>query len=734
MPIRAGVFLIALSGLIFEIGLTRIYSATIWYHFAFVVISVALLGWGLGGILAHLLKRTWAPSLEKAALLALLYAATIPACLWLLVRFPFEIQRLPLYFIAPLVPFFLAGMALSMVFDLHRATAGSLYFADLLGASLGAVVVTVLLQMLGGEGSLLVAAIAPMGAAACLSRKVRVLAGAGAVLIAVAALSHTSTGLFHVTPGTIKAMRRQMEENVGSRVTQTGWNAYSRIDAVEGISPLYIARLYIDSDAWTSIYPWDGKPASVPILRDSYRALPFRFVPRAETLVIGPGGGADVLAALASGSRKVTAVEMNPLMIQFVRHYGARAGNLYNRPDVEVIQSEGRNFISRTDRKFDVIFLGFVDSWASVASGGLSLSENYLYTTEAFRAYYDHLTDDGILVILRWGMDIPRLVSNSVALLGAEEASTRIVALMEKREAPTDPSQMLFMLRRRAFTPAETAEIMDRWTLANPMIVPGRRAPAPYNDLLTGRKTLAAFEAESPRLVGPVFDDSPFYFAIERPWGMPPTIATRLIQWLLTPTLALLALFAALGKPRGEAVGPYAASVVYFACLGFGFIAVELALLQNLTLLLGHPIFTLSILLFTLLAAGGLGSAISRRVPVRVACLTVAVLGAAQAVTLPRLMPALLPLSLWTRVAIAVALIAPLGLAMGMPFPRGLQRTGRGALPTPPFYWGLNGIMSVIGSVTTVFVAIRFGFQAAMLVGCLCYLLATLASRKALEG
>jgi predicted membrane-bound spermidine synthase len=734
MPVRAGVFLIAVSGLIFEIGLTRIYSATIWYHFAFVVVSVALLGWGLGGMVVHLLKRPWAPSLEKAALLALLYAATIPACLWLLARFPFEIQRLPLYFIAPLVPFFLAGMALSMVFDLHRATAGSLYFADLLGASLGAVVVTGLLQMLGGEGSLLVAAIAPMGAAACLSRQVRAMAGAGAMLIAVAAFSNTSTGLFHVTPGTIKAMRRQMEENVGSRVTQTGWNAYSRIDAVEGISPQYVARLYIDSDAWTSIYPWDGKPASVPILRDSYRALPFRFVPRAETLVIGPGGGADVLAALASGSRKVTAVEMNPLMIQFVRHYGARAGNLYNRPDVEVIQSEGRNFISRTGRKFDVIFLGFVDSWASVASGGLSLSENYLYTTEAFRAYYDHLSDDGILVILRWGMDIPRLVSNSVALLGAREASKRIVALMEKREAPTDPSQMLFMLRRRAFTPAETAEIMDRWTLANPIIVPGRHAPAPYDDLLTGRKTLAAFEAESPRLVGPVFDDSPFYFAIERPWGMPPTIAARLIKWLLTPTLALLVLFAALGKPRGEAVGPYAASVVYFACLGFGFIAVELALLQNLTLLLGDPIFTLSILLFTLLAAGGLGSAISGRVPVPVACLTVAVLGAAQAVTLPRLMPALLPLSLWTRVAIAVALIAPLGLAMGMPFPRGLQRTGRGPLPTPPFYWGLNGIMSVIGSVTTVFVAIRFGFQAAMLVGCVCYLLATLASRRALEG
>jgi len=161
---------------------------------------------------------------------------------------------------------------------------------------------------------------------------------------------------------------------------------------------------------------------------------------------------------------------------------------------------------------------------------------------------------------------------------------------------------------------------------------------------------------------------------------------------------------------------------------------VELALLQSLTLLLGHPIFTLSVLLFTLLAAGGLGSAISRRVPGHAACLAVALLGGTEAVALPRLIPLLLPLSLGTRVVIAIGLIAPLGLAMGMPFPRGLQRTGRGPLPTPPFYWGLNGIMSVIGSVTTVFVAIALGFQVAMLIGCACYAIATLASRRALEG
>jgi hypothetical protein len=733
MRIRAAVFLITLSGLVFEIGLTRIYSATIWYHFAFVAISMALLGWGLGGLAVHLLKKSWPASTEKAAVFTMLYGLAIPMCLWVLVRFPFEFSRLGLYFVAPIVPFFLGGVALSMIFDLNRSGAGSLYFADLLGASIGAVSVTVLLQLVGGEVSLLLAAVAPILASGLLSRRFRIVATVEAAIVLLLAVTNHSTERFHVIPGTIKAMRRQMDDNPGSRVVQSGWNSYSRIDAVEGVSPKFLARLYIDSDAWTSVMPWDGSLDSVHEMRDSYRALPFHFNPGGETLIIGPGGGPDVVAALASGSRKVTAVEMNPLMIQFVRHYGARAGSLYDRPDVEVIQSEGRNFISRTDRKFDTIFLGFVDSWASVASGGLSLSENYLYTTQAFRAYFDHLNDNGVLVILRWDSDIPRLVANSVALLGADGASARIAALLEKRETRDDPPQMLFMLRKRPFTKAE-GEQLATWRLGRPLIVPGSPAPEPYTELLNGRKSMAAWEAESPTFIGPVFDDSPFYFAVERPWGMPKPIARRLFEWLLAPNVALLALFAAFGKPKRKPVAPYAASVAYFACLGFGFISVELALLQHLTLLLGHPIFTLAILLFTLLAAGGLGSAVSTFVPPRGACLVIAALGTLEALVLPRIVPWLLPLPIAARIVIAMALVAPLGFVMGMPFPRGLQSTGRGSLPAPPFFWGLNGVMSVIGSVVTVFVALKWGFQAAMLVGCLSYVLAGLASRTALAA
>ena len=754
MRTRLSVFLITLSGLILEVGLTRIYSASIWYHFAFVAISVALLGWGLGGFTVHLWKQVKPVSMNAASLVTLLYAAAIPLCLWLLVRYPFEMDRLPLYFLAPLLPFFLAGMALSIIFDLHRKESSSLYFYDLVGAALGAVLVTLLLHIFGGEAALLVGAIAPAVAALLISlspatgnakasaptsRIIRGVAVIAVLLTAGAAFSAVKFGAFRVKPGTTKAMRNQMDASPGSKIVQTGWNAYSRIDCVEGL-PDSFARLYIDSDAWTGIRGWDGKLESVQDMKGSYRALPFRLTPNAETMIIGPGGGPDVVAALASGSRKVTAVEMNPLMLKFVRSYGARAGNLYDRPDVETVLSEGRNFISRTDRSFDIILLGFVDSWASVASGGLSLSENYLYTTEAMRAYYDHLSDNGIVVVLRWEMDIPRLVSNAVATLGASEAAKRIVVLMEKQAAPNDYPQMLFMLRKRPFTDAELKEISQNWTQANPVIMPGGTAPPLIADVLAGRKTLEQYDAASPRYVSAVWDDSPFYFAIDRPFRMPGTIAERLLKWLLAPSVGLLVLFALLGMPKRKAtkdedgkrsVGAYAGSLLYFAALGFGFIAVELALLQNLTLLVGHPIYSLSVLLFTLLAFGGLGSALSVRFPMWLACVAVAVIGALEALALPRLVPALLWLPLWGRIAVAIALIAPLGLAMGMPFPAGLRRTGDGSLAAPPFYWGLNGIMSVIGSVTTVFVALIAGFQAAMLMGSACYLLAALASRMA---
>src|SRR5215831_17750280 len=179
MFIHIAVFLITLSGLIFEIGLTRIYSATIWYHYAFVAVSVALLGWGLGGVLLHILRNRIKTTMEQAALYALFYALMIVVCLGLIVQFPFRLERLPLYFIAPLAPFSLAGMALSIIFQLRREAASSLYFADLFGASLGALAVTFLLEWFGVEGTLLLAAAAPLAAAGVLCVRYRLIAVVG---------------------------------------------------------------------------------------------------------------------------------------------------------------------------------------------------------------------------------------------------------------------------------------------------------------------------------------------------------------------------------------------------------------------------------------------------------------------------------------------------------------------------------------------------------------------------
>lgn len=724
MLLQLGIFLVTLSGLVFEIALTRIFSAGLWYHFAFVAISVALLGWGLGGFAVHLLKKVATPTLDRAALVTALYGASIPLALWLILKDPLHPDRLSFYFAVTVAPFFLAGMALSIVFDLYRHDAGRLYFADLLGAALGALGVTLLLAWLGGEATVLVAALAPFAAAACLSRRVAPLAAVGLLATGGLLVQHRSAGLFRVHGAVTKGMYRHMAEDPKLKIDLTGWNSYSRIDVVRGFPPPFLGRFYIDSDAWTNIHYWDGTVESLDYMKPWYRALPFKLAPKAKTLVIGPGGGADVLVALASGAESVTAAEMNPLILEFVRHYGAEAGNLYDHPRVEAILTEGRNFVARTDRRFDVIFLGFVDSWAAVASGGLSLSENYLYTTEAFKDYVDHLTDRGMLVIMRWDPDVPRLVTNSVALLGAEEAGKRMAVLMENTGHGEDPPQMTFILKKAPFTEAEKAEVRS-WG-GRRVVFPGD-AEEPYASLLSGRKTLEAFAAEANARVDPVFDDRPFFFARQKPWGPPPQMM-KAFREILLPIFALLVLFAAFGKPKGEPFAPFAGSVAYFSSLGLGFIAVELALLQHLTLLLGHPIFTLSVLLFTLLAASGAGSRVSARFAPSRACALVAGLGGLYAIALPAVVPMLLPLPLSARLALAVVLVAPLGFVMGVPFPRGLSLVGHGPFAAPPFYWGLNGVLSVAGSVGTVLVALTLGFRAAMLAGCACYAVAALAA------
>jgi len=267
-------------------------------------------------------------------------------------------------------------------------------------------------------------------------------------------------------------MYQQMAATPGARVALTGWNAYSRIDAVTGFKSPYLARLYIDSDAWTNILAWDGTVDSVARMKRWYRRCRSRSCRRAEDVDHRPGRRVGRARRDRGGFAEGDAVEMNPLMLRFVRRFGASAGNLYDHPMVETILSEGRNFIRRSDRAFDVILLGFVDSWAAVASGGLALSENHLYTVEAFQAYVDHLTPDGALLSCAGTSISPGSFRTPLRSWVWPEAGKRIAVFVESRPSGQfDPSQMIFMFKKRPFTEQETAQ-MAAWIQRSPSSFP----------------------------------------------------------------------------------------------------------------------------------------------------------------------------------------------------------------------------------------------------------------------
>jgi hypothetical protein len=736
----SAVFLIAASGLMLEVALTRIFSATIWYHYTFITISVALLGWGLGGFFLHALRVVVAPSPTWLVLLCIIYACAIPLSLILIVRLPFSPEHLSFYFAAAGTPFLLAGMVLATAFDLFSPSSHRLYAADLVGASLGTVAVTLLLHELGGERTTLAIAILPLLAAFCFAtlspeRTRRRFTVPALLSLTLAVFLFSNFDIFKIREAPAKGLYQHRAEDPQNRkIAMTRWNAYSRIDALEGLPAPWLARLYIDSDAWTNVHAWDGKPESLTAAMSELRYLPYHLVRRPNTLIIGPGGGFDVLVAIAGESERVTAVEMNPIMIDFVRHYGAKAGNLYDHPRVKVILDEGRHFVRHTGEKFDVILLGFVDSWASVSSGGLALSENYLYTTEAFRDFHEHLSEAGVLAFARWQVDIPRMVANAVALFDSpEEAGEHTAILLEKQPRADQPTAMLFLLKKEKFTEAETA-LLERLS-KNYFVVhlPGRHTESPYAELFSAKITPAQFHEAFDAKADPVTDDRPFYFANEKPYGIP-RFLLEFFRELLSPLgiLCLLMIGWAMVNGRGRRWN-LTSAVLYFGSLGIGFIVLELALMQRLILLLGHPIFTLAVILFSLLVSCGVGSFLSGRARdgslwIQRVSLAIAGLGLAYAFFLPSIVHLLLHLPLAARIASVIAIVFPLGLLMGMPFPLGLRGTSWFA-KGPAFFWGLNGIASVVGSIAAVLISVVFGFGTSMAVGSLLYLVPVVTAR-----
>ena len=757
----AGIFLIALSGLVLEVSITRIFSAAIWYHFAFVAVSVALVGLGASGLVVHhrvnKLKGKWAENLT-------IYSAWgitifIPITLFVMHALASQVIYLPLFMILFSVPFFLVGIIISAAFNAFASVAGRLYAADLIGASAGALLVVLFLVLIGGEGAtLIVGLISAMGGTifsriAKNTKKTAVSFIFVGFAISLIFLNH-ATQIFAIPtdPTAQKDLPIYLREHPGSKIVKTEWNSFSRIDVVEGGAggEGLVAKVFIDGGAGTNIISWDGNTESRQELSTWMQYLPFKMMHDPKVLVIGSGGGRDVVASLVSGSKDITSVEINPIIYETVKSYGDRAGNVYSHEYVRSYVDEGRSFITRSSEKYDIIYVPFVDTWASVSSGGLSVSENFLYTLEGFQQYYDHLTERGKIVTVRWLIDAPRFISTYAKLLEQngipQDQLYRHLIMVTSDSYSQDPSVTMVIFSKSPFTDEEIRFLSRSFTQYEykPILVPGQIMREPYSDLLSGEVSLDEFYDMFETKVYPVTDDNPYFLSFEKP--LPQAVEVLLYASIGIVAIFLLVPFVWMRQRRGEKevdtkkrdIG-IATVIPYFAALGMGFILIELALLQKLILLMGNPTMTFALLLFTLLISSGAGSLLSSRIAKNnmknlvFVIGGIAALGISYVLFLPPIIYSTIAEPFEVKGAVSIAILAPIGFLMGMPLPTGMRLLKVHRPDYIPWMWAVNGAFSVLGAVLAIALGIMFGSSLAMVLGILIYLIAlgiSFASKK----
>ncbi|MFL6489817.1 MAG: hypothetical protein ACJ70V_09400 [Nitrososphaera sp.] len=765
----AGIFLVSLSGLVLEVAITRIFSAAIWYHFAFVAVSVALVGLGASGLVVQhrvkKLKGKWAENLT-------IYAAWgitmfVPITLFVMHALASQVIYLPLFMVLFSVPFFLIGIIISSAFNAFASVAGRLYAADLVGASAGALLVVLFLVLTGGEGATLVVGLIASISGVIFSKIAKntkkTVASLAFVAFAISLiLLNQATQIFAIPtdPTAQKDLPIYLREHPGSKIVKTQWNSFSRIDVVEGgtSSEGLVAKVFIDGGAGTNIISWDGNVSSRQELPTWMQYLPFKMIQHPKVLVIGSGGGRDVVASLVSGSKDVTSVEINPIIYDTVKSYGDRAGNVYTHENVRSYVDEGRSFITRSPEKYDIIYIPFVDTWASVASGGLSVSENFLYTMQGFQQYYDHLTDRGKIVTVRWLIDAPRFVSTYAKLLEQngipQDQLYRHLIMVTSDSYTQDPSVTMTIFSKAPFTDEEIKYFSESFSHYDykPILVPGQVEREPYSALLSGEINLDQFYSMFETKVYPVTDDNPYFLSFEKP--LPPAV-----EILLYASIGIVAIFLLLpfswikrrglvsaegdmeenvGKAKSSEVG-VARIIPYFAALGIGFILIELALLQKLILLMGNPTMTFALLLFTLLLSSGAGSLVSSRIAKNnmknlvFVIAGIAGLGIVYVIFLPPIIYSTIAQPIEVKASVSIAILAPIGFMMGMPLPTGMRLLKAHRPDYIPWMWAVNGAFSVLGAVLAIALGIMVGSSVAMTLGILIYLVAlgiSFASKK----
>jgi spermidine synthase len=761
----AGLALTSFSALLLELALTRLFSVVLFYHFAFLAISIALLGLGAGGVFAYLWKSRLAKfeTREIAARLCAANAFVVVAVLEIVLHVPVSLDvssknflRLSVLYLYAAVPFFLTGLLFSTVFGREPRRIPRLYGADLCGGALACLAVVPLLNWVGGPNVILFAA-ATMAAASAIwaeARKWR----RNAIVLGVALLAlmaaNFSGRLIDVVYA--KGIFRNPKWVEFAR-----WNALSRVEVDRQGQAKTIV---IDADASTFIMnadpahwhdtQWEGALMSAaPALANVLR-------PRGEFAIIGPGGGVDVLRAVANGAN-VTGIEINPIIATTIMRgrYADYSQHLYERPDVQIHVTDGRSFLRSTQRRFDVVQMTLVDTWASTAAGAFALSENNLYTVEAFREYFEHLRPDGMVAITRWEFRHPREALRVVAVamealhrLGVANPAHNFI-VVSQGALSADGIPVVVLAKRTAFTAAEEASVTahcTRFAPLTPLYLPSAPAQNPFADLIASNDPYA-FAAGYAYNVAPVNDNAPFFFFTLKAgqilgeqglrsgidWKVNLGVLVLLLVLAISAGAVLLFLVLPLAVSGGRARSS-PIPILYFVAVGLGYILVEIAFIQRFVLFLGHPTYALTVVIFLMMLSSGAGSLFSRRwLPrTRMVWLPLTLVVASLLLDirfLPDWLAALVGVDFGYRLLISGALLIPLGFAMGMPFPTGLRALASSPVPEYPagtadneveWAWAMNAGASVLGSVLAMVIAIRFGLTATLACGAVAYLLA----------
>ncbi|MGZ4688451.1 MAG: hypothetical protein ACXWAY_02400 [Acidimicrobiia bacterium] len=773
------IFLVSLAGLLLEVGYTRIVSYKLWYYYTYLVIGLALLGIGSGGIFVVLFKRIRQTGTERIISLCAIFGAISIVVGYLVIsRIPVDtvsiwdygtkasIKNLGVVAIlcfAIFSSFIALGIIVATILGRAPDGIGRLYFADLIGAGLGCLAAIPLITRLGPPDVIMVSAlIFTLVGLLALPRRFGLLMGLGAAVGVLLVLIVTSVI-------DLPDVRTEGTKAGPANAAFSDWGPVFRVDVL--FVPGDAALLLHDGTFGSAMHKYNDDPSTLTRYDSDPRALPFKVLgdPPKKELIIGSAAGNEILASLHFKAKKIEGVELNPVTLSLLTdHYKQYSGDLGHQPGVSLHQADGRTYLARSKEKYDLVWYVAPDSYAAnnaASSGAFVLSESYLYTKEMIATSLKHLSKDGIMVVQFGELDFARAPNRTARYVMTARAAMESIGIK-------DPSQHMIVsafitnksgdlstiiLKRTPITPAEVARY-DKVAPSLPMVTtvwaPGQ-TPGPHvvsrlaaaNDA-QAQKIAAAY----PRDISPIGDDSPFF------WHFVPfdsvirnifhplsasvpedSIGERVLLLLLGVSVlyAFLFLIAPFFFVRKEwrSLPGKGISAVYFAALGLGFMFFEITMIQRLVRFLGYPTYSLTVTLASILVFTGIGALVSKRFADRRWLMPV-LLVVLFAITmfyefgLNSLTDSLLDQSLAIRVIVSLIVLAPLGFCLGMFMPLGLSLVARLSEHADEYIawsWAVNGFFSVIGSVLTTILSMSYGFNTVQYLALVVYGIAALA-------